>query len=107
MDRRADGLSRRKEMLLARSSLCRVKIRYQADALRHAFSWGHPGASSAAAASPERTAMFLLATESVGRERMARWLAFAGRVLAIAKVTSLVIALLRRPRETAALRPPP
>lgn len=96
MNRPVDDLVLRKEVLLARSSLCRLKIRYRANALRQCLSWRQAGATAVRTA-PARTAFFLLAAEGLGRDRMARWLAFAGRVLAIARLTNLALALLRRP----------
>jgi len=96
MNRTDEDLALRKEVLLARSSLCRIKIRYHAAALRRGLSWR--GAGSALADAPAaRSAMFLLVAEGLGRERTARWLAFAARALAVARVASVAIGLLRKP----------
>lgn len=97
MSRPRDELALRKEVALARSSLCRLKIHYQAEALRHSLSW-RGAATALAAAPPARAALFLLAAEGLGRERTARWLAFAGRTLAVVRLTSLALGLLRKPR---------
>jgi len=97
MSRRDDeNLALRKELLLARSSLCRLKIRYQASTLRESFTWRRVG-SAVAGSPPARDALFILAAEGLGRYRVARWLAFAARALAIAKITSLAIHFMSRP----------
>ncbi len=97
MSRREDeNLALRKEVLLARSSLCRLKIRYQAHALRESFTWRRVGAV-VAGSPPARDALFLLAAEGLGRYRVARWLALAARALAIARLTSLAIGVLSKP----------
>lgn len=91
-----DNLALRKELLIARSSLCRLKIRHEVQCLRNSLTWREAGA--AAAQSPAaRDALFLLAAEGIGRERTARWLAVAGQVLAIAKLVSLVVQMRRTP----------
>jgi hypothetical protein len=95
MNKRSEELALRKEVLLAHSSLCRLKIHYQADVLRHSFSW-RGAATAVAAAPPARAALFLLAAEGLGHARMARWLTFAGRALAVARLTRLALALLRK-----------
>lgn len=98
MARPGEVLALRKDVLRARSSLCRLRIRREVHALREGLHT-RPALLADAAASPERTAAFLLASEGLGRERTARWLAFALRALAIARVTRLALALLRRPPE--------
>ena len=110
MSRRDDeDLALRKELLLARSSLCRLKIRYQASVLRESLSWRRVGAA-VATSPPGRDALFLLAAEGLGHYRVARWLSFAARALAIAKLASLAIGLMSRPapgpREGADGKPP-
>ena len=95
MNRRDEELALRKELLLARSSLCRLKIHHQADALRHGLSW-RGAATAVAAAPPARGALFLLAAEGVGHARMARWLTLAGRALAVVRLARLALGLLRK-----------
>lgn len=94
MNKRDEELALRKEVLLARSSLGRLKVHYQADVLRQSLSW-RGAATAIAEAPPARAALFLLAAEGLGRDRTARWLAFARRFLATARVASLAIGLLR------------
>jgi hypothetical protein len=95
MNKPGDELALRKEVVLARSSLCRLKIHYRAAALRHSISW-RGAATAVAAAPPARAALFLLAAEGLGHERTARWLAYAGRALAAVRLTSLALGLLRK-----------
>lgn len=95
MNRRDEELALRKELLLARSSLCRLKIHYQADVLRHSLSW-RGAATAVAAGPPARAALFLLAAEGVGHARMARWLTLAGRALAAVRLARLALDLLRK-----------
>lgn len=106
MSSRADDLALRKEILVARSSLCRLKIRHQANTLRQGLSWRHALAGVAGFA-PARDAALLLVAEGLGRNRVAGWLAFALRALAIARITSLAFSLLRTPPADAAEPPPP
>lgn len=91
-----DSLALRKELLVARSSLCRLEIRHEMQSLRRSLSWREAGA--AVVQTPAgRDALFLLAAEGIGRERTARWLAVAVQVLAIAKLASLAVQTLRTP----------
>lgn len=96
MNRREADLSLRKEILLARSSLGRMKIRYHAETLKRGLSWRNAGA--AVAASPAgRDALFLLAAEALGRRRTARWIALAGRAVVLARLAAIALSFFRRP----------
>lgn len=90
----AADLALRKEVLLARSALCRLKIRYQSSMLRESVSWRRVGAAVAGSA-PAREALFLLVAEGLGRYRVARWLALAARAIAVAKLASLAFSMAR------------
>jgi hypothetical protein len=84
----------RKNLLVAKSALSRLHIRHETHALRESLSWRHAG--TAAMASPTaRSALFLVALEGLGTERVTRWLAIARRSLVIAKLTAAAIALVR------------
>jgi hypothetical protein len=90
-----DNLALKKDLLVARSALCRLHIRHEIHAVRETFSWRH--AATAAMASPTaRNALFLVALEGLGTERVARWLAIARRTLVIAKLTAAAVAMVRR-----------
>jgi len=94
MSRPDEELALHKDLLVARSSLCRLKIRHEVGVLRGSLSWHH-AAMDVASSSPARTAIFLLALGGMGRERMARLLAFASRALMVARLTGVVMSLLR------------
>lgn len=96
MNRPVEDLALRKQLLLARSSLCRLKIRHDVEIVRGGLTWQHAGAV-AVRSYPVRSGAFFLATEYLGHDRMARLLANAGRALAIARVARLAIELLRTP----------
>lgn len=96
MTRTEDNLALRKELLLARSALCRLKIRHEVQSFRHHLTWRDAGAEVVRTPAA-RAALFLLAAEGIGRDRTARWLAVAGQVLAIAKLASLAVQMLRTP----------
>jgi len=101
-----DRFAQRKQLLVARSTLCRLRLRHDAIALRERFTGRH--AVSAVAGSPAgRSAAFALAVEILGTERMAALLATARRALAIARIVRLGLEWLRRPAQDPAGPPPP
>jgi hypothetical protein len=91
-----EELALRKQLLVARSSLYRLKIRHETGVLRESLSWRH-AAVAAASSSPARTAAFLLALEGLGKGRTARLLAFASRALMVARFVRTALSLLRSP----------
>jgi hypothetical protein len=100
MSRPPDEFALRKELIVARSSLSRLRLRYDAAELRESLTPARAGA--AMARSPAgRTAAFLVAVELAGPARIARLLAFAGRALLAARLVNLLVASLREPQ------PPP
>jgi hypothetical protein len=94
MNRPEDELVLRKRLLVARSALCRLKIRHEVGALRQSLSWRH-AAVAAASSSPARAAAFGLVLEGLGEDRMSRFLAFASRALMVARITRIVVSLAR------------
>ena len=112
MSRPPDDFAMRKQLLAARSSLCRLRLRQDAWALRESVSVPHLGASVASSPAA-RTAAFLVAVEIAGPARMARLLAFANQALSVARIAGIALAWLRdRPAEPAesterATPPPP
>lgn len=96
MNRNEDTLALRKELLIARSSLCRLKIRHEVQDFHHNLTWREAG-TAVVHTTAGRDAIFLLAAEGLGHERTARWLAVAGQVLAIAKLATLAAQMLRTP----------
>lgn len=95
MSSRDDDLALRKEVLLARAQLARLKVAYHAGKVRRSFTWGHALAGAARCA-PAREAALLLVAEGVGRHRAAHWLSVALRAIAIARLAVLALSFLGR-----------
>jgi hypothetical protein len=92
MNKAEEVLALRKRLLVARSALCRLKIRNEVGALRESVSRRHGAAP--ASASPARAAAFDIAVEALGKDRMSRFLAFASRALMVARIARIVASLL-------------
>jgi hypothetical protein len=95
-----DILALQKEVLLARSALCRLKIRRDALQLREGLTIARAG-SALAGSAPLREIALGLAARGFGGGRIARFIALAGRAVVIAR---LALALYRSAR---AAPPPP
>jgi hypothetical protein len=103
---KAEPLAGRKQLLVARATLCRLRLRRDVMALRGQFTAGT--AMSVAARSPAgRSTAFLLAVEILGADRAAGLLAQARRALVIARIVRVAFQWLRRPAPDAAGPPPP
>ena len=98
MNDRAGILAMRKELLLARSSLCRLKIRGEVEGIRSHLSWARAGVAIAGAV-PVRAFAFSLALGALGRGRLARFVRLAGRALVVARLATVAVALFRTPPE--------
>jgi hypothetical protein len=94
MNSPVDDLVFRKKLLVAQSSLHRLRIRNEVRALREGLSWPRAGAV-VLGSRPVQSALFLLAAEWLGTERVAVWLANARRALVVAKVALAAVALVR------------
>ena len=94
MSRPPDDFAMRKQLLAARSSLCRLRLRHDAWVLRESFTVPRLGASVVRSPAA-RTAAFLVAVEIAGPTRMARLLAFANQALSIARIAGIALAWLR------------
>ncbi len=101
-----DPFGHRKQLLVARSTLCRLRLRHDAIALRERFTGRH-AVTALAGSQAGRSAAFALAVEIVGAERMAALLATARRALAIARIARLGLEWLRQSAQDAAGTPPP
>ena len=96
MTRPPDDFEARKQLLVARSALCRLRLRHSAARLGESLTPGQVGA--ALVKSPAaRSAAFLLAIEIAGPERIARLLSFASRALSVARVAGIALAWLKAP----------
>jgi hypothetical protein len=83
-----------KELLLARSALCRVRLQRDTRDLASRLQWTRV-AAGAAASPPIRRLALGVAFSFIGLGRMARLVALAGRVLLYAKVVRSAIGYLR------------
>jgi len=100
MTRATDDFEARKQLLIARSTLCRLRLQHDAGQLRESFTLGNVGA--AVVKSPTaRTAAFLLAVGLVGPGRIARLLSFASQALSVARLAGVAIAWLKKPARPA------
>jgi hypothetical protein len=83
-----------KESLLARSALCRLRLRRDGHELRHALHWKRV-AMGVAAAPDTRRIVLGLAFSLVGFARAARVVLLAGRIIVVAKLAASFIAYAR------------
>jgi len=99
MSDRDDVLALQKEVLLARSALCRLRIHRDVLQLRQGLTFARAGTALAGSAPLREIALGLAAT-GFGGGRVSRFIALAGRAVVIAR---LALALYR----TARAAPPP
>ena len=96
MTRPTDDFESRKQLLVARSALGRLRLRHDAARLRESLTPGQVGA--ALVRSPAaRSAAFLLAIEVAGPNRIARLLSFASHALSLARMAGVALAWLKEP----------
>jgi len=96
MNKSLENLALRKQLLQARSTLCRLRIRYELNAMHDTLSWAQAGVM-AVKALPVRSTVFGLALVAVAHSRLARLLALAARILLLARLASIAVNLLRKP----------
>ncbi|MBK8322818.1 MAG: hypothetical protein IPL06_08785 [Betaproteobacteria bacterium] len=100
MTQPTDDFESRKQLLVARSTLGRLKLQHDAARLRESLTFGNVGA--AVVKSPVvRSAAFLLAVEIAGSGRIARLLSFAGQALSVARMAGVALAWLKAPSHPA------
>lgn len=100
MTRPTDDFEARKQLLVARSTLGRLRLQHDAARLRESLTLGHLGAT--VVKSPVvRSAAFLLAVEIAGPRRIARLLSFASQALSIARMAGVALAWLKEPSRPA------
>ncbi len=87
-------LALRKEVLVARTALCRLKVGRDVARVRDMVSPGRMGAALAGSGTGRELALGLLAS-GFGSGRVARMLALAGRALVIARVALAAYGLVR------------
>lgn len=94
MSTRLDALAREKEMLLARSALCRLRLQQRAGEARAALPWTRAAGPVASAPTLART-VFRIALLVAGAGRTSRLVTLAGRIVMAAKLARPVIAFAR------------
>jgi hypothetical protein len=96
MNRSLKNLALRKQLLQARSTLCRLRIRHELNAMRDTLSWGRAGIM-ALKALPVRSSVLALALYPVPHSRLARLLTLAARMLLLARLARIAANLFRKP----------
>lgn len=91
MTRPTDDFEARKQLLVARSTLGRLRLQHDAARLREALTAGQLGAAVMQSPAARRAA-FLVAVEIAGTERMARLLSFASQALSFARLAGAALA---------------
>ena len=94
MSQSTELLALQKEVLLARSSLGRLKIRRGVGRMRESLSFGGV-ASGIAASGPARELALGLLLTGLGGRRVSRFVAFAGRALVVARIALAAFGMLR------------
>ena len=94
MSKRAELLALERDVLLARASLCRLKIQRDAIRLRQSVSLGQVGTAIAGSA-PTRELVLGLLLSGLGGSRVSRVIAFASRALVLARIGLAAIGMLR------------
>ena len=95
MSTRLEALAGEKSLLLARSALCRLRLRRATHELRVSLSWRR-ASIAAATASVMPPIAFGLALSFVGFGRAARLLKLAARIVVVAKLARLAIGVARK-----------
>lgn len=90
MNKTGENLALRKQLLQARSTLCRLRIRHELNTLRDSLGWTRRMVS-AVTATPVRAAAFGLALYGVSRTPLARVLALAVRALLLGRLAKLAL----------------
>jgi hypothetical protein len=96
MNKSLENLALRKQLLQARSTLYRLKIRYEVDAVHDNLSWARAGVM-AFRALPVRSTLFDLALYGMARSRLARLLKLTAQILLFARLASIAVSLLQKP----------
>ncbi len=96
MTRPTDDYEARKQLLVARSALCRLRLWHDAARVRESFTPARVGASVVRSPAA-RTAAFLLAVEIAGPDRIARLLSLASSALTFARIAGAAFAWLKDP----------
>lgn len=102
----AELLAIRKDLLVARSSLCRLKIGRDVARLRESASLGSVG-SMVAGSAPTRELLLGLLLAGVGTGRISRLVSLAGRTLVIVRLALAALGMVRSAPPSPAASPAP
>ena len=95
MNKLPDHLALRKQLLQARSTLCRLRLRGEFNRLHDTLSWARAGVM-AVSALPSPSAVLGLALVGVAHNRLGRWLALASRILLFARLARAAVNQFRK-----------
>jgi hypothetical protein len=95
MNSAAENLALRKQILLARSALGRLRVAHQLSAIHDSLRWPRVG-MAVAGSPPARSALLGLLVLVAGEGRVARLLRGAAAALMLAKLARVLAALLKR-----------
>ncbi len=90
MNKAREDLALRKQLLQARSTLCRLRIRHELNTFHDTLGWTRR-VVTAVTATPVRAAAFGLALYGVSRTPLARVLALAVRMLLLGRLAKLAL----------------
>lgn len=90
MNKAREHLALRKQLLQARSTLCRLRIRHELNALHDTLGWTRD-VVMAVTATPVRAVAFGLAVYGLSRTPLARVLALAVRMLLLGRLAKLAV----------------
>ncbi len=96
MSDRLEVLAQERQLLVARSRLCRLRLQSRSQALRDSLSWRKAAVAAAATPAAGRLA-FDLAFSIVGARRAARAIVFANRALSAARIVQALAGYARIP----------
>ncbi|MCM2329568.1 MAG: hypothetical protein NDI88_16955 [Lysobacter sp.] len=96
MSDRLEVLALERQLLVARSGLCRLKLRSRSQALRDSLSWRRAAVAAAATPAAGRLA-FDLALTFFGGRRAASAVVFASRALSLARIVKALAGYARIP----------
>ena len=100
MNSRQELLALRREVLVARSALQRLKIGRDVDALRESLQWSR-ALRAAASSPPVRSVLFGVLLLVAGSGRLARMVRTAAAALAVAKLGALLLRAAKAPADDA------
>ena len=92
-----EALARDKQLLIARSTLCRLQLHRHSLDLRRSLTWSN-AATAVVAAPALRRIGFGLVASLAGLDRIARFIRLADRIVQIARLAGSVIACADKPR---------